>query len=111
MEGTKHKKSHGVNEVIVRRGGDPERRASANRQLAIVGGLEDELKKSQNGLFEAERYLRKEQNKSNKVLEALEKARNSLSAAQEVIDADPLPEKAQPVSRIQQRDNLKLVHT
>ena len=109
MEGTQHKKSHGVKESIVRRGGNPEQRGAANRHMAVVGGLEDDLKKSQNALNDAERHFRKEQNKNNKVQAALEKARNSLSAAQEVIDADPLPERAQPVSRIQQRDTLQRV--
>lgn len=109
MEGTRHKKSHGVKETIVRRGGDPALRTAANKHLALVGGLEDDLKKCQNILNDAERHLRKEQNKHNKVEAALEKARNSFSAAQEIIDADPLPEKAQPVSRIQQRDTLRLV--
>lgn len=109
MEGTRHRRSHGVNETIVRRGGDPALRAAANRELAVVGGLEDELKKYQNVLNDAERFLRKEQNKSNKVETALEVARNNLDAAQEVIDADPLPEKAQPVGRIQQRNMLRMV--
>ena len=104
-----HHRSYGVKETIVRRGGDPSQRAVANRLLTEVGVLEDELKKCQNSLNDAERYFRKEQNKSSKLETTLESSRNALSAAQEVIDADPLPEKAQPISRIQQRDKLRVV--
>ncbi len=104
-----HTKKQQVKETIVQRPGDGAQRSNANKSIAIAGSLEDDLKKCQVVLKDAERLLRKEQNKSNQVLATLETARNALSQAQEVIDADPLPERAQPPARIQQRDNLKLV--
>jgi hypothetical protein len=98
-----------VEETIVRRSGDPEARADAGRRLASVGLLEDEVRRCQVALRDAERALKLEQNKSSKVQTALQSAQDALSAAQDIIDSNPLPERAQPVGRIQQRDNLKLV--
>lgn len=102
-------KASTVKETIVRRGGDSSDRIRAGRQLAVIGGMEDQLKKCQHASREAERVLRQEQSKSLKMQEAVDAARDALGAAQEAIDSDPLPEKAQPASRIQQRDMMQLV--
>jgi hypothetical protein len=71
--------------------------------------MEDHLKKCQHAAREAEKVLQQEQSKSLKMQGAVDAAREALSDAQEAIDADPLPEKAQPASRIQHRDLMQLV--
>jgi hypothetical protein len=103
------KTSSSVKETVVRRAGDPAERIRAGRQLAVIGGMEDHLKKCQHAAREAEKVLKQEQSKSMKMQEAVDAARDALGAAQEAIDADPLPEKAQPASRIQHRDLMQLV--
>ena len=98
-----------IGESIVKRSGDSNQRAEASRNLAVVGVLEDQVKKARVVLRDKERVLQLEQSKTLKLQDTLTVSRDALSRAQEAIDSDPLPEKAQPVSRVQQRDALKMV--
>lgn len=98
-----------MTETIIRRKGNAEERAIANRALGEVGQLQDLYKSSKQLLEQARVVYDTEVARLKQRKQALEDKRTQLYDAQEVIDADPLPEGAQPVTRITARDHLKLV--
>lgn len=93
-------------ETIVKREGDPERRKGAYRTLAEIGFLRAEYKQCQLLVQKLQNSYENEKSKSNLVNEQLARTQQELGEVQEIIDADYLPEGAQPVKRIQKRDKL-----
>ena len=93
-------------ETIVKREGDPERRKGALRTLAEIGFLRAEYKQCQLLVQKLQNSYENEKSKCNLVNEQVAKTQQELGEVQEIIDADFLPEGAQPVKRIQKRDKL-----
>jgi len=98
-----------MSEKIVKRQGDPEKRIQSTKRFAQVGVYKQEYLLCQQNLEKLEDDLAFEKRKLAHVSSSLEEAQTKLSQAQEDIDCDPLPEGAQPKSRIQKRDLLQLV--
>lgn len=92
-----------------RRNVDPEVRRKTNKSLLELKELQSEYNASRLEADKCEKRLNDENEKLSAAAAALEDARNLLSDAQEEIDADYLPEGAQPRARIQRRDELALV--
>jgi chromosome segregation ATPase len=92
-----------------RRNVEPEVRRKTNKSLLELKEFQTEYNSSREVADKAERKLHAENEKLATATQALEEARNQLSDAQEEIDADYLPEGAQPRARIQKRDTLALV--
>jgi chromosome segregation ATPase len=94
-----------------RRNVEPEVRRKTNKSLLELKEFQTEYNSNREAADKAERKLHAENEKLAIATQALEEARNQLSDAQEEIDADYLPEGAQPRARIQKRDTLALVCT
>jgi len=97
-----------MSERIVKRTGDVEKRSKAQQALTEVGFLRKnykENKKVSDGLSDVWEMERK---KTEQCKVVLDKMREQLILAQEDIDADYLPEGAQPPPRIAKRDKLQL---
>jgi len=92
-----------------RRNVDPTFRRKTNKSLAELTALKNSYERCKNSLAAAEGFLTKEKSSLDQATILLEDGRNRLSEAQEEIDADYLPEGAQPRARIQNRDSLVLV--
>ncbi len=88
-----------------------EKRSSqhAAKNLAQVGVLKQEYVLCQQTLEKLESKLDFEKKKLTSVQASLRDAQEALSQAQEAIDADYLPEGAQPKARIQKRDLAQMV--
>jgi hypothetical protein len=98
-----------MSEVIIKRTGDPSERRKANKQLSNIGGLQEVYKSSKIKVEAAQDLLELEDSRLQKSREALAAKQLKLNEIEEIIDGDPLPEGAQPVARIQNRNMLKLV--
>jgi hypothetical protein len=98
-----------VEEKIIKRKGNVEDRRKANKALGVVGALQGEYKTSKEKARQCKADLDLHTERLRKTQSSLALKRNKLSEIQEVIDADYLPEGAQPVARIQGRDALRLV--
>lgn len=83
-------------------------RFNSNQHLAVVGKLQEKYKLSQLNVDNAQNELEIEESRLRKHVDYLQKKSIKLSDLQEVIDSDPLPEGAQPLERIRQRDALVL---
>ena len=92
-----------------RRNVDPVLRRKTNKSLIELNSLRDDYEISKKALYDTENRLEREKTSLDVVTNVLEEARNALSIAQEEIDADYLPEGAQPRTRIHNRDLLLLV--
>lgn len=88
---------------------DPGFRRQTNKSLAELTTLRTTYEKCKKELEFADNILNQEKSRLEEIAVALESARNALSDAQEEIDADYLPEGAQPRPRIENRDRLFLV--
>ena len=92
-----------------RRNVDPSFRRKTNKNLSELSGLREDFERKKKVLEEAEAVLNREKARLDAATFDLEEARNELSEAQAEIDADYLPEGAQPRARIQKRDEIALV--
>lgn len=88
---------------------DPSFRRKTNKDVVELTNLRLEYEKSKTILDEANKRLEREREVLDQVTANLEFARDGLSQVQAEIDADYLPEGAQPRKRIQDRDSLLLV--
>ena len=95
---------------IITRQGESSARVKAHRNLAEVGNLKSTFKSAKEKVRASQDSLKLEEEKLQAILIQAENTHNELSAAQEQIDMDPLPEGAQPVPRINNRNLLRLVH-
>ena len=98
-----------VAEKIIKRSGNVEERRKANQALGTVGVLQGDYKASKEKVRQCQANLELHLDRLKKSQNSLAVTKDKLSEVQEVIDADYLPEGAQPVSRIQARDALRLV--
>jgi len=96
-----------MTERIVKRTGSVEQRAKAAKALATAGALRSEYNTAKVKVDGLEQVYETEKERQIKASIALEQAIQILAEAQEEIDADYLPEGAQPVARIQKRDKLQ----
>ena len=94
---------------IIKRGGDPAKRAKANNDVADFAILKAEYRYSKKRVDDADEKYENEKSKLQRVHVELDSMIDKLNTAQEAIDVDPLPEGAQPRERIQIRDRYKLV--
>lgn len=92
-----------------RRNVDPAFRRKTNKNISELNGLREDFERKKRVLEEAEAVLNREKARLDGATFDLEEARNALSEAQAEIDADYLPEGAQPRARIQKRDELAMV--
>jgi len=92
----------------VQRTGDASKRADASQTIAEVGFARSTYRQWRSKVDELAAGWEGERQKTDKVRDALERANGLLSQAQEDIDADYLPEGAQPKARIAKRDKLQL---
>ena len=96
-----------MTERIVKRTGNVEQRAKAAKALALAGTLRSEYNTCKVETDKLEQVYQTEKERQIKASIALEEAIQVLAEAQEEIDADYLPEGAQPVARIQRRDKFQ----
>lgn len=96
-------------EKIIKRIGDPEKRKRANKSLAEVGNFKAEYRACKVKAEELQLILDNERARQSQANSALIEMQNKLSDAQEEIDADFLPEGAQPIPRIQKRDKFRIL--
>ena len=89
------------------REGEPSKRKISHKAIADVGGARGHFTVVKTKATKAENEWEVERKKLIKAEEYRDKADEELGVLQEVIDMDPLPEGAQPVKRIQQRDQIK----
>jgi hypothetical protein len=92
-----------------RRNVEPEKRRKTNKNLLELKELQAEYKAAKEEAELCDKKLEAENQKLIDANNAVEVARNDLSDAQAEIDADYLPEGAQPRARIQKRDLCSLV--
>lgn len=88
---------------------DPSIRRKTNKDLNELTSLRQEYERTKSALETIERKLDNEKEHLDQLTANLEYAHNALYEVQEEIDADYLPEGAQPRKRIQTRDSLLLV--
>lgn len=88
---------------------DPSFRRKTNKEVVELKNLRMEYEKTKIAFDEANKRLEREREVLDQVTANLEYARDGLSEVQAEIDADYLPEGAQPRKRIQDRDSLLLV--
>jgi hypothetical protein len=88
---------------------NPTFRRQNNKNLHELTSLREEYERARKNLEVADSKLNREKDKLDNLLAVLEAAQNALAEAQEEIDADYLPEGAQPRARIQNRDEIQLV--
>ncbi len=98
-----------MEDLNFRRNVEPEKRRKAAKNILELNDLKARYNACEIERNNAEKRVNNEQSKLNIAIELLEEARNTLAAAQEDIDADYLPENAQPRARIQKRDSAHLV--
>jgi chromosome segregation ATPase len=94
---------------IIHRKGDPTARKKAADSAAQIAFLKAEYTKTQEKVHKAEEEHEYQKRKLDSISDHLLRVRDELSAVEEEIDSDPLPEGAQPKARLQKRDALKLV--
>ena len=94
---------------VIMRKGNAGSRSKANGVLKSVGALQGEYKHCASCVRKAQAKLEIEEQRLTQSEGYLVKKQNALSEVVEVIDADYLPEGAQPVERIQKRDTLLMV--
>ena len=94
---------------MIMRQGNAVSRTKANAVLKSVGALQGEYKTCASKVRKAEATVDIEEQRLTQSEGYLAKKKNALSDVQEIIDADYLPEGAQPVDRIQRRDTLLMV--
>jgi predicted nucleic acid-binding Zn-ribbon protein len=85
---------------------NPSFRRQTNKAVNELSNLRVEYEKTKLALEEANKQLEREKDILDQITSNLEYARNSLSSVQAEIDADYLPEGAQPRKRIEDRDSL-----
>eukprot|EP00597_Dinobryon_sp_UTEXLB2267_P012124 CAMPEP_0170113434 /NCGR_PEP_ID=MMETSP0020_2-20130122/9888_1 /TAXON_ID=98059 /ORGANISM="Dinobryon sp., Strain UTEXLB2267" /LENGTH=1783 /DNA_ID=CAMNT_0010339793 /DNA_START=13 /DNA_END=5360 /DNA_ORIENTATION=- len=93
-----------MTDLNFRKNVDPEKRRNANKSIIELNELKSEYRKRKDDAESLTKLLQSEKEKLKEITAQVEEARNKLSAAQEEIDADYLPEGAQPRARIQARD-------
>jgi hypothetical protein len=98
-----------MSEKIIKRIGDPEKRKRANKSLAEVGNFKSEYRACKAKTEELVVILGNERASQSQANAALIEMQTKLSDAQEEIDADFLPEGAQPIPRIQKRDKFRIL--
>jgi chromosome segregation ATPase len=103
------KMSEKLNKTNFRQNVDPSFRRQTNKSTAELVTLRSNYEECKKELNSADSRFNREKSNLDEVAIALEAARNDLSVAQEEIDADYLPEGAQPRARIEHRDKLLLV--
>ena len=94
---------------VIQRKGDASARKRANDNVAQISFLRTEYSSWQvklQGLNDDHQF---QMSKLKDIGNVLLHARDDLSAIEEDIDSDPLPEGAQPKTRIQKRDTLRMV--
>ena len=91
------------------REGNAGSRTKANGVLKSVGALQGEYKHCASQVRKAQGSLEIEEQRLTQSEGYLVKKQTALGQVEEVIDADYLPEGAQPVDRIQKRDTLLMV--
>jgi hypothetical protein len=96
-------------EKIIKRSGNVAERKKANQALGTVGALQGEYKSCKENVRVSKDNLETQLARLHQSESFLAMKKDQLSEVQEAIDSDYLPEGAQPVSRIQSRDTLKLV--
>jgi hypothetical protein len=96
-------------EKIIQRSGNVNDRKNANKALGTVGALQAEYKSTKETVRTCQEKLNLEMNRLEQSEKTISSKRDKLSLIQEAIDSDYLPEGAQPLSRIQARDGLKMV--
>ena len=89
------------------REGEANKRKSSHKAIADVGAARSHYTIMKTKATRAENAWETERKKFDKAVQFRDIAEEELNAAQEIIDMDPLPEGAQPVKRIQERDKLK----
>jgi hypothetical protein len=98
-----------MEDINFRRNVEPEKRRKAAKNIIELNDLKARYNECDIARSAAEKKLNDEQSSLNSAIESLEEARNVLASAQEEIDADYLPENAQPRARIQKRDVAQMV--
>jgi predicted nucleic acid-binding Zn-ribbon protein len=98
-----------MEDINFRRNLDPGFRRKTNKNLLELNNLREEYDRKKGSLFEADELVKREKARLDDRSARLEEAQNALSDAQAEIDADYLPEGAQPRARIQKRDELALI--
>jgi hypothetical protein len=96
-------------EKIIQRSGNVNDRKNANKALGTVGALQAEYKSTKETARSCQEKLNLEMTRLEQSEKTISSKRDKLSQIQEAIDSDYLPEGAQPLSRIQARDGLKMV--
>jgi hypothetical protein len=94
---------------VIMRQGNAVSRTKANGVLKSVGALQGEYKNCSAKVRKAEGSVDIEEQRLTQSEGYLVKKQTALSQVEEIIDADYLPEGAQPVDRIQKRDTLLMV--
>lgn len=94
---------------VIMRQGNAGSRTKANGVLKSVGALQGEYKHCASQVRKATATVDIEEQRLTQSQGYLVNKQNALSDVEEIIDADYLPEGAQPVERIQKRDTLLLV--
>ena len=94
---------------VIMREGNAGSRTKANGVLKSVGALQGEYKHCASQVRKAQGSLEIEEQRLTQSEGYLVKKQTALGQVEEVIDADYLPEGAQPVDRIQKRDTLLMV--
>lgn len=95
-----------MTELNFRKNVDPSFRRGTNKQLLELNELKIEYKKCQEETDLVEEQLEIEKQKLQELTFTVEQLRNELASAQAEIDADYLPEGAQPRPRIHLRDRI-----
>ena len=98
-----------MDDINFRRNVDPDKRRKAAKNILELNDLKGRYNECEVVRNAAEKKLNNEQLNLNLAIESLEEGRNTLASAQEEIDADYLPENAQPRARIQKRDTAQMV--
>jgi hypothetical protein len=93
----------------IMRSGDPAMRAKASNDVSEFGILKAEYRLKKKAVEDAEEHYDNEKDKLARLSNEINVVSDNLSAVQEEIDSDPLPEGAQPRERIHRRDRIKLV--
>ncbi len=98
-----------MEDINFRRNVDPGFRRKTNKNLLELNNLREDYEKKKRALKDADDLLSREKSRLDERNLKLEETRNLLSEAQAEIDADYLPEGAQPRARIQKRDEVAVM--
>ncbi len=98
-----------MEDINFRRNVDPGFRRKTNKNLLELKNLREDYEKKKRALKDADDLLSREKSRLDERNLKLEETRNLLSEAQAEIDADYLPEGAQPRARIQKRDEVAVM--